>query len=109
MGGLKISPVEVEEKIHEIYPDIEICVVGLPDPAGIVGEIPVLCCIADNGKKIISSELSSSLSSRLEKDKIPRIVYRVDRFPRINNVIARQELRRQLIEGTVQSVGHGIS
>ena len=109
MGGLKISPVEVEEKIREIYPDIEICVVGLPDPAGIVGEIPVLCCIADNGKKIISSELSSSLSNRLEKDKIPRIVYRVDRFPRINNVIARHELRKQLIEGTVQSIGHGIS
>ena len=109
MAGLKISPIEVEEKIHEIYPDIEICVVGLPDPSGIVGEIPVLCCIADNGKKIITSELSSNLSTRLDKNKIPRIVYRLERFPRVNNVIARGELRKQLLEGTAYSVQQNIS
>jgi len=109
MAGLKISPIEVEEKIRELYPDIEICIVGLPDPAGIVGEIPVLCCIEDNGKRIITSELSANLSTRLNKDKIPRIVYRVERFPKINNIIARHELRKQLLEGTVQSIGHDIS
>ena len=109
MAGLKISPIEVEEKIHEIYPDIEICVVGLPDPAGIVGEIPVLCCIEDNGKRIITSELSANLSTRLNKDKIPRIVYRVERFPRVNNVIARRELRKQILAGTAHSVEQNIS
>jgi len=99
MAGVKISPAEVEEKIHEVYPDVEICVLGIPDPAGVVGEIPVLCYIANNGKTIISSELSAALGSRIDRNKIPRIVYRVERFPRIDHKILRHELRRHLVEG----------
>jgi len=109
LAGLKISPLEVEEKIHEIYPGVEICVVGIPDPAGIVGEIPVLCYVAKDNKTIITSELSSALALRLEKDKIPRIVYRVSRLPKANNVVSRKELRTQLLQGVPISVQQEIS
>ncbi len=105
LAGSKISPAEVEEKIHEIYPDVELCVLGIPDPAGVVGEIPVLCYIARNGKTIISSELSAALGTRLDSHKIPRIVYRVEKFPRSDSKILRQELRRQLLEGIPRRVG----
>lgn len=97
MGGVKISPLEVEEKIHETYPDWQVCVVGIPDPAGIVGEIPVLCYISRDGKKITSSELSQVLSNRLEREKTPRIVYRVNSFPVSGNKIVRKELRRKIL------------
>ena len=109
LAGLKISPVEVEEKIHEIYPGVEICVIGIPDPAGVVGEIPVLCYEAKENKTIISSELSSALATRLEKDKIPRIVYRVAHLPKINNVVSRKELRLQLLQGAPASLQQEIS
>ncbi|MBI1806215.1 MAG: acyl--CoA ligase [Ignavibacteria bacterium] len=98
-SGIRISPLEIEEKIHEAYPESEICVVGIPDPSGAGGDIPVLCYIPRNGKTIIPSELSSLLAKRLDPNKIPRIVYRVDHFPQIENKIARHELRKRLLEG----------
>ncbi len=99
LRGVRISPHEVEEKIHDAYPDYEICVVGIPDPSGAAGEIPVLCYIPHDGKTIIPSELSHALSGLLDRHKIPRIVYRVHKFPRLDNRIVRRELRRQLLEG----------
>jgi len=102
MSGLKISPTEVEEKIRLAYPGMEICVIGIPDPAGIVGEIPVLCYVAQEGMPMISSELSTILSSSLERNKIPRIVFRVEGFPKTENAVARLELRRQILAGISQ-------
>lgn len=99
MRGVLISPLEVEEKIHEAYPEYEICVVGIPDPVGAVGEIPVLCYIPRGGKTIIPSELSHALAGLLDQNKIPRIVYRVHEFPRFENRILRRELRQQLLAG----------
>jgi long-chain acyl-CoA synthetase len=98
IGGVMISPYEIEEKIHDVYQGYEICVVGIPDPLGINGDIPVLCYIAVDGKTIIPSELPHVLSRFLSKNQIPKIVYRMDRFPHAGNIILRQELRRQIIE-----------
>jgi fatty-acyl-CoA synthase len=103
-GDATFFPVEVEEKIHAVYPEYEICVVGIPGPVDTVGEIPVLCYIAKEGKTIIPSELSATLSTQLDKNKIPRIVYRVDDLPRIDNKIHRKELRKKLMEGVFQPV-----
>jgi len=105
MVDLKISPVEVEERIHELYPDCEICVVGIPDPAGIVGEIPVLCYTAKNGITITPSDLSHGLASRLDRSKIPRVVYRVESIPRTEDEkIMRRELRRRIFIGSTQEM-----
>ncbi len=102
-AGLKISPFEVEEAIHELYPDCDICVVGIPDPSVLVGEIPVLCYRSHGGRTIIPSELSSSLLYRLDKEKIPRIVYRIDHMPRTTDKIQRHELRKRILEGIAAS------
>jgi acyl-CoA synthetase (AMP-forming)/AMP-acid ligase II len=98
IGGVIISPIEIEEKIHEVYPEYNICVVGIPNPDAVSFEIPVLCYIARDGKTIIPSELFHTLSLKLRQYQIPRIVYRVDSFPKSGSVILRNELRKELIE-----------
>ena len=106
MGGHKISPLEAEDRIREAYPHCEICVVGVPDPEGILGEIPVLCYVGKDGKTITPSGLSQVLSDRLEGNKIPRVVYRVESLPRTENArMLRSELRKKLIAGNVHKVG----
>jgi long-chain acyl-CoA synthetase len=106
MGGHKISPLEVEERIREAYPNCEICVVGVPDPDGILGEIPVLCYVAKDGKTITPSGLSQVLSARLDGNKIPRVVYRVESLPRTENAtMLRSELRNRIIAGNAHKVG----
>jgi long-chain acyl-CoA synthetase len=105
MGGVKISPLEVEEKIREAYPGWEICVVGVPDPAGIVGEIPVLCYISKDGRTITPSDLSQVLKTRLDRMKIPRIVYRIENLPKSENAkVLRRELRRKIVVGDFHQV-----
>jgi acyl-CoA synthetase (AMP-forming)/AMP-acid ligase II len=97
IGRIIISPIEIEEKIHEVYPEYDVCVIGIPNPEGESFEIPVLCYTARDGKTIIPSELSHSLLHKIRQYQIPRIVYRVDRFPKEGNNILRQELRKKLI------------
>jgi acyl-CoA synthetase (AMP-forming)/AMP-acid ligase II len=99
VGGSIMFPYDIEAKIHEAYPEYDICVIGIPQPEGESGEIPVLCYIAREGKTIIPSELARILSLQLRQNQIPKIVYRVDKFPKNGNNILRQELRRRLIEG----------
>jgi len=101
-GEMRISPLQVEERIHELYPDCELCVVGIPDPAGIVGEIPVLCYVGKEGLIITPSDLSRALASRLDRSKIPRVVYRLGDFPKTENKeLMRGELRKKIIEGSM--------
>jgi long-chain acyl-CoA synthetase len=105
MGGTKISPLEVEERIHEIYPDCEICVVGVPDPDGIVGEIPVLCYVSDGRVRITAAELSRVLALRLDRNKIPRVVYRVEHLPRMDNdKVSRRDVRKKIIVGDIHKL-----
>jgi acyl-CoA synthetase (AMP-forming)/AMP-acid ligase II len=106
IGGIIISPIEIEEKIHEVYPEYDVCVIGIPNPDGESFEIPVLCYIARDGKTIIPSELSHSLSHKIRQYQIPRIVYRVDSFPKSGSVILRNELRKELIESLKSVDGH---
>lgn len=104
MAGLRFSPFEVEERIREVFPGYEICVVGVPDPAGVVGEIPVFCYSSINGKAITASELSRVLTERIDRNRIPRICYRLDRFPKSGDRIIRDEVRQRLIETMNQAV-----
>jgi len=105
LRGSIISTSDIEEKIHDIYPDHDLCVIGVPDPSSTIGEIPVLCYVPHDGKTILLSELSVALSNQLEKDHIPRIIYRMNNFPRSENKIKRREIRNTLMHGMVQPIG----
>jgi long-chain acyl-CoA synthetase len=102
MGDVKVSPMEVEEEIHKLYPGCELWVVGIPDPAGIVGNIPVLCYAANERVTITPSALSRALARCLDQYKIPRVVYRVEGLPKTENKkMIRQELRKRIIAGAI--------
>jgi acyl-CoA synthetase (AMP-forming)/AMP-acid ligase II len=105
MGDSKVSPAEIEERIREVYPDCEIWIVGVPDPEGFVGEIPVLCYSARNGRALTPSGLSQALLGRLDQTKIPRIVYRIEHLPKTENArTLRRELRQRIIGGIAHEV-----
>ena len=97
MDGMKFSPEEIEECIREVFPGNELCVVGIPDPAGVVGEIPVLCYVARSGTTITASELSRLLSDRIDRNKIPRIVYRVESSGTPDGTLVRDRVRQQCL------------
>lgn len=99
VAGMQVLLSEVEERIREEYPECEICVIGIPEPGNDGGEIPVLCYIPRDGQSIILSELSRLLAPRFDSHKIPRILYRVDHFPRSEHGILRHELRKRFLEG----------
>jgi long-chain acyl-CoA synthetase len=105
LGDLMVSPAEIEERIREVYPDCEIWIVGVPDPEGFVGEIPVLCYSAREGRTITPSGLSQALLGRLDGNKIPRIVYRIEHLPKTENAkTLRRELRQRIIGGIAHEV-----
>jgi acyl-CoA synthetase (AMP-forming)/AMP-acid ligase II len=97
-GGV-ISPFEVEARIRAFYPECEICVLGIPDPLDSGNEIAVLCYTTPGNRTIILSELSRALADQIEKNKIPKIVYRIERFPHTGEMIHRKELRRRILDG----------
>ncbi len=98
-GHRKIAPQQIEEQLREVYPQCEICVVGIPDPEGGIGEVPVLCYSARNGEMIIPSELTTLLSRHLDRTLIPRVVFRIPSFPRVENRISRHELKNMILAG----------
>ncbi len=97
-GTTSILPSEIEEKIRRAYPDCEIYVIGIPDPTGDLGEIPVLCYRSVNGTKINPSEFSRTLPRGFNKNMIPRIVYRIDSFPGLESRVSRSELRKRILD-----------
>lgn len=71
VGGKKVSPIEVEDVIIAL--GVEDCVVvGVPDPDGILGEVPK-CYVLKGGTTMTFAEIQSALQGRLESYKIPTL------------------------------------
>ncbi len=69
VGGKKVSPVEVEDAILEI--GVEDCaVVGMPDPHGILGEVPK-AYVLKGGTGLTLDEIKVKVAARLEPYKVP--------------------------------------
>ena len=92
-GGVKISPLELEAKIRESRPSVELCVVGIPDPAGLAGEVPIVAYTGTPSPPLTLVALASELAQRVEKNKLPHDVVRVERIPRTDN---GKPIRREL-------------
>ncbi|MET0591478.1 MAG: class I adenylate-forming enzyme family protein, partial [Polyangiaceae bacterium] len=94
-GGIKISPLELEDKLREVYPDLEFCVVGVPDPEGLAGEVPVMAYVAPSDLSL--TDVLNALSQKVERSKLPSFIIRVDSIPRTaNGKPMRRVLREQL-------------
>lgn len=69
VGGKKVSPVEIEDEIMVL--GVEDCaVVGIPDPDGILGEVPK-AYILKGGTSLSFDEIKAGVGRKLEPYKIP--------------------------------------
>ncbi len=95
VGGELIVPEEIEDCVRDLYPDLEPCVVGVPDPAGVFGQIPALCYRSLSGAEPSPLEVVEAMADRLDGGKAPRFVCSLDDFPRFQNGnIDRREVER---------------
>jgi long-chain acyl-CoA synthetase len=97
MGGINISPLEVEEAIRLVYPGLVMCVVGVPDPEGVSGSIPALCYVGGHSDELTLPALHHALDSRLDRTKLPRAIFKLDRLPQTESgKIRRKEVQKLL-------------
>lgn len=81
VGGEKVSPIEVENIAQE-YDGIKECAcIGVDDPEGIVGQIPILYVVTENGM-VEEEALLKFLAGQMEKYKLPQEFIQVDELPR---------------------------
>lgn len=82
VGGEKVSPIEVEN-IASLHPDLYECAcVGVEDPEGILGQVPVLYYVPEEGKNPGEKEMIQFLSQRMEAYKLPKSWIRLTELPR---------------------------
>ena len=80
VGGKKVSPVEVEDAIIAL--GVEDCVVvGIPDPAGIMGEVPK-CYVLKGGTDLTFDGIRHALIDKIESYKIPAVWEWIDVIPK---------------------------
>ena len=80
VGGKKVSPVEVEEAIIAL--GVEDCaVVGIPDPDGVLGEVPKVY-ILNGGSPLSFDEIKAAIAGKLESYKIPVVWEWIDAIPK---------------------------
>lgn len=80
VGGKKVSPVEVEDAI--ITQGVEDCVVvGMPDPDGILGEVPK-AYILKGGTQFSLDEIKAGIVGKLEPYKVPVTWEWIDAIPK---------------------------
>ena len=96
IGGRKVAPLELEALLAE-HPEVADCAcVGIPDPAGISGEVVKALLVARRGSdaKPSNQALAKHLRGRIEPYKMPRVFEWVDVIPRSDSgKVLRKALR----------------
>ncbi len=80
-GGLKISPVEIENVVMQYEKIIECACFGVPDK--INGEVPKLCIVCDD--KIDMTAFRKYLLDNLEYYKVPEKIEIMQQLPKLSN------------------------
>lgn len=81
VGGEKVSPLEVENIASESEQIRECACIGVSDPDGVLGQVPVLYVVPE-GTDIDKKQLARFLSERLESYKLPHKYITLDELPR---------------------------
>lgn len=80
VGGEKFSPIEVENIAGQCEGIKECACIGVPDPNGVLGQVPALFVVAD--AQVTEDGIKLFLSTKIEKYKIPIIYKFIDKLPR---------------------------
>lgn len=81
VGGEKVSPIEVENIAQENEHVRECACIGVEDPEGILGKVPVLYVVPEDGG-YREKELARFLAEKMEKYKLPQRYLLLDALPR---------------------------
>lgn len=81
VGGEKVSPVEVENIAQEFEEIRECACIGVDDPDGILGKVPVLYIVPE-GSSVNEEELTKFLAERMERYKLPQRYLNIRELPR---------------------------
>ena len=99
VGGIWVSPTEVETRLLEHPALAEAVVVGVPDEDGL--DKPVAYVVPKPGQEIDPDEVIAFCRAGLASFKRPRLVLRVDELPKTaTGKIQRYRLRAQAAETT---------
>jgi long-chain acyl-CoA synthetase len=102
VGGLKVSPLEVENILNH-HTDINDCAcIGIPDPMGITGETVKVFMVS---KEITvnlpsASDLKSFLNGKLEPYKIPTEYEWIKSIPKTSSGKIQRILLKKMNEDT---------
>jgi len=99
MEAKEISLGDIESKIRDAYPNYDLYVIKVHDHIDSCGGINVLCYSSKDRRSITPADLTDLLSGIIDRDQIPRIVYRFESFPRTTD---QSELRERLQKGLLQ-------
>lgn len=112
VGGEKVSPVEVENIATEFEEIRECACIGVEDPEGILGRIPVLYIVLE-GTDFHKDELVKFLADRMERYKLPHHYILIQKLPRNRmNKLNRKELSsiwkengaKEMMNDTIRSI-----
>jgi long-chain acyl-CoA synthetase len=81
MGGEKIAPQEIETAADQSSLLQECICIGVPDPKGVLGEIPVLFCVPDK-EVYTESRLREFLKKILPACRQPKFLIELEELPR---------------------------
>jgi len=81
VGGEKVSPATIEDAIRSLGIDDCACV-AIPDPKGVLGEVPKAFLVKNAGDRPAIEELQRQLAQRLPAHEIPVQWEWIDQIPR---------------------------
>ena len=93
VGGKKVSPIEIENKIKELDSELESVCIGINDPQDVLGE--VVKAFVVKGSSICDFEqIDDFLKKNLEKHKVPVKYEWINEVPKTSSgKIQRQKLK----------------
>jgi len=93
IGGKKLSPIEVEDKIKEFDSELEAVCIGIPDVQGVLGEVVKVFVVKGNSIYDFE-EIDNFLKKKLEKYKVPVEYEWINEVPKTSSgKIQRQKLK----------------
>jgi len=93
VGGEKVSPIEVENVAGQYEGVRECACIGVEDPDGVLGQVPVLFVVPKSGYS--ETEFQKYLAMKMERYKLPKQYLQLEVLPRNKmQKIDRKELKR---------------
>jgi acyl-CoA synthetase (AMP-forming)/AMP-acid ligase II len=105
VGGHKVSPQEIEDAAYTLPYIGECCCIGVDDPEGLRGSVPVLYAAAKDGAAFSEEEITAYLQEHLDAYKAPYRVLCVKEIPKspVGKLLKRElaELWRREYAGKI--------